>query len=220
MIWSCANDPAGYATPIIVKIHGKRQAVFFTGKGLVSVNIRTGNILWHYAWKTAYKANVAAPIYHNSHIYISSGYNSGAALIKIIYQRGRFYTRLVWKTRKMKNFFSSSILWKGYIYGFHKSLLSCMEWKSGKILWRKKGFGRGTFVGVDGHLLILGERGTLALVKMNPQRYEEKGRAYLLKRGKYWTVPTICYGKLYIRNQTEIICLTLRKTTPTDHQQE
>ncbi len=206
IIWTCGSDKAGYSTPILTTIHSVTQVVFFTGESLLGVDIRKGNILWKYEWKTAYQVNAAAPICHNNHVFISSGYSSGSALIQILYENGKFEPKLLWKTVKMKNHFSSSILWKGYVYGFHNNILSCLEWETGEIMWRQRGFFKGTLIGTEGHMLILGEQGVLAFAKMNHLKYEEKGRAHLLPKGKYWTVPTIAYGSFYIRNQKEIMC--------------
>ena len=35
-----------HATPIIAEIHGERQVIFFTQKGLVSCNTKSGDVLW------------------------------------------------------------------------------------------------------------------------------------------------------------------------------
>ena len=53
---------------------------------------------------------------------------------------------------------------------------------------------------------MLGDRGTLALAEATPEAYHELARVQALK-GKSWTAPTLAGGRLYLRDQSEIVCL-------------
>ena len=60
----------------------------------------------------------------------------------------------------------------------------------------------------DGHLIILSDRGKLGLAEATPAGYIEKASAKVLN-GLCWTVPTLANGKLYVRNEAEMICLDM-----------
>ena len=60
----------------------------------------------------------------------------------------------------------------------------------------------------DGHLIVLSEKGLLVLVEATPEAFVQKASAQVLK-GRCWTVPTLVNGKLYLRNEKEMLCLDL-----------
>ena len=108
----------------------------------------------------------------------------------------------------MRNKFSSSVLHDGYVYGFDEKTLKCLNVQTGETAWRKRDFGHGTLVYADGHLIVLGEAGQLALVEANSSDYVEKSMAQVLK-GKTWTMPTLVDGRLYVRNEAELLSLKI-----------
>ncbi|GIX03619.1 MAG: serine/threonine protein kinase [Planctomycetaceae bacterium] len=72
-------------------------------------------------------------------------------------------------------------------------------------------YGRGSAILVDGHLIVLGERGTLAVVKPNPDRWEEVRRACCLNiHPPSWAAPVLSRGRLYIRTERDLVALDLR----------
>ncbi|MCI0605860.1 PQQ-like beta-propeller repeat protein, partial [bacterium] len=115
----------------------------------------------------------------------------------------------LWKSNVAQNHFSSSVIYNDHIYGFDQGLLQCIDANSGTEKWKQTGFGKGSLILADGHLIVLGERGLLALVEATPAGYKEKGRAQVLK-GKTWTPPALANGKLYLRNKKEMICMDLK----------
>ena len=62
----------------------------------------------------------------------------------------------------------------------------------------------------DGHLIVLGERGKLGLVEATPEGFNEVASAQILK-GKCWTNPALSDGRLYLRNQTEMLALNFKE---------
>ena len=55
-------------------------------------------------------------------------------------------------------------------------------------------------------MILLGENGKLALIEATPEAYLEKARVQMLQ-GKCWTPPTLAGGRLYLRNEEELVCL-------------
>ncbi|MDE0042821.1 MAG: PQQ-like beta-propeller repeat protein [Candidatus Poribacteria bacterium] len=207
VVWSSEDDVSGYSSPITVIISGKRQTVFFTGRGLVSVSPENGEIYWRYDWPTRFNVNAATPIFiPPDKIFISSGYDMGAAVVQIKETGGQLTATEVWTSREMKNHFSSSVLYDGYLYGFDNAFLKCIEAETGEEQWVKRGFGKGSLLYADGNLIILGEEGNLALAKATPTQYEEIVQMQIFD-GRCWTMPTLSGGRLYLRNTEELICL-------------
>ncbi|MEM7350421.1 MAG: PQQ-binding-like beta-propeller repeat protein [Acidobacteriota bacterium] len=208
--WSAETDIPGYALPISFSVGGVRQTVFFTGSNVVAVDPASGKTLWKKAWKTAYDVNAAAPLFiAPDKLFVSSGYDTGATLFRIAAAGGKASATEVWKTRGMKNQFSSSIYHNGYIYGFDNKNFKCIDAATGEDKWRKGGLGHGSLFYADGHLVVLSEGGELLLVKATPKAYTEVASSQVAE-GKHWTVPTLYDGKLYVRNEQDLYCLKLK----------
>ena len=225
VIWSSHKDKLGYSSPIAITVKGVRQIICFTGTKLVSVSPTDGKIYWEYAWKTGYDVNAATPVFiPPDKVFISSGYDKGAAVLQmrvfishdddraaveqIRENQGTIRIEEIWKNRKMKNQFSSSVLHENYLYGFDNSILKCIEADTGEEQWKTRGFGKGTVILADGHLIILSDKGKLGLAEATPAGYIEKASAKVLN-GLCWTAPTLANGKLYVRNEEEIACLDM-----------
>lgn len=202
-VWRSQSDQAGYSTPIAVTIEERRQVVFFTGTKVVALSPDDGSLLWKQPWKTSYDVNAASPVFiPPDRIFISSGYDVGAAVYRVTTSG----VEQVWRNREMKNKFSSSVLYEGHLYGFDETTLKCIDAASGEMRWRARGFGHGSLVYADGRLIVLGDEGTLALVQATAEEFREGARARIFA-GKTWTVPTLAGGKLYLRDEKEIVAL-------------
>ncbi|HYN22050.1 MAG TPA: PQQ-binding-like beta-propeller repeat protein [Thermoanaerobaculia bacterium] len=213
-VWTSQNEAAGYSAPIAITVGGIRQVVFFTGRAVLAVAPKDGKLLWRVPWKTDYDVNAATPIFvAPDKLYISSGYDTGAAMFRIKVAGGRVGAEEVWQNRRMKNQFSSSVLHNGHIYGFDNSVLKCIVAATGEEKWKESGFGHGSLILADGHLVVLSERGKLLLVEATPAGYREKGSSQPLS-GKCWTGPTVAEGRLYLRNEENLLALDWRGAAP------
>lgn len=207
--WTSEDDRAGYSSPVLANLAGKKQIVFFTAEGVLGVDPDNGKLYWRYPWSTSYDVHAATPIVTSDYVFISSGYGRGCAVLKIEPDgQGGLRPHLVYKNRKMKNHFSSCVLYKDYLYGFNDSVLTCMEFRTGKVCWEQSGFNKGSVLVVDGHLIILGETGLLALAEATPDGYRQKATFQISER-RCWSVPVFCNGRLYVRDEEKLICLKM-----------
>lgn len=212
VVWTAGTDKAGYSSPIAVTVHGTRQILFFTGTSLLSISPK-GEVYWRFPWSTKYDINVATPILiPPDKVFISSAYDTGAALLQIKMENQKPMVEKIWESKVMKNHFHSSILYGNHLYGFDNAVLVCMDALTGEQKWQHSGFGKGSLIMADGHFIILGERGQLALVEVSPVEFKEKFQ-YQVFDGVTWTAPTLANGKLYLRNQKEMLCLDIAKPT-------
>src|SRR5262249_29884784 len=106
----------------------------------------------------------------------------------------------------------SPVLHGEQIYALdEKRDLTCLELKTGKVLWRRRGFQKGSLIRVDDRLVILGERGNLALAACDAAGDRELARAKPFQ-ARGWTMPVLADGRLYLRDQGEVVCLDVRKS--------
>ncbi|MCI0464865.1 MAG: PQQ-like beta-propeller repeat protein [Gemmataceae bacterium] len=208
-VWNTGDDPAGYSSPVLATLAGRKQVVFFTGKGLVGVTVG-GEVLWRYPWETQYGANIATPIIVGDYVFISSGYGRGCTVVKVEATGEKQEAKRVYEHVRMANHFSTCVLVGEHLYGFHDSLLTCMEFRTGKVRWKERGFDKGSLLVAEGLLIILGEQGKLALADASPEGYRERS-SFTVAQGRCWTVPVLAQGRLYVRDETRVVCFDLRK---------
>ncbi len=207
-IWATGDVQPGYASPSLVTIDGREQLLFFAADSLIAVVPETGRELWRFAWETPRGVNAAQPLLiPPNRIFISSAYDMGAVVLEVS-ARGWRAPRVVWKNRGFKNLYSSTVLVDGNLFGFDNKIFKCIDAATGEERWKTRGFGHGSVVVADGDLIVLGDRGQLALVEPTPERFLEKSRAEGLGE-KTWSPPAIAGGRLYLRNQAALISLDL-----------
>ena len=204
-VWRSQEDRAGYSSPITVTIGGVRQVLFFTARNLVSLAPADGSLYWKVPWKTSYEVNAAVPVFvAPDKVFVSSGYGKGSVLLRVNGAGDKAAVEEIWRSREMKNHFSSSVLHDGHLYGFDDKTLKCVDVATGETVWRKRGLGHGTLLLADGHLIVLGDHGGLVLVEATAEEYRERGQTRMFK-GKTWTMPTLVGGKLYLRDESELL---------------
>lgn len=209
VVWTSGDDAAGYSAPIAFTVDGVRQVAFFTSTRISGVSPKDGTILWSRPWRTSYDVNAAAPIFiPPNRLFVSSGYDTGSALLEIRKGEAGFEVDEVWKARNLKNKFSSSIQVGDTIYGFDNETFKAIDLATGKDRWRHRGLGHGSLIFADGHFIVLGEKGTLALVEASPESYKEKASVGFFD-GKCWTAPTLVGNRLFLRDEQQLVSLDL-----------
>jgi outer membrane protein assembly factor BamB len=207
VVWQALDDPIGEGSPVWVESSGKPQVIFFTGAGAVGVAPKDGKPLWRYPWKTQYDLNIATPIYAEGKVFISSNYGTGGAVFRLT---DKEEPETVWKEKTMQNHISTSVLYEGHLYGFSEQRLRCVDFETGEMKWDKTGLGKGSLVVADGHLIVLGDHGDLALAKVTPDKYTEVSRCQVFDKEKLtWTVPVLSGSRLFIRHENGLVALDL-----------
>jgi outer membrane protein assembly factor BamB len=213
LVWKALSDPVGYSSPIAATLAGVRQVLFLTNTALVSLSPRDGRVLWRHPWETKDGFNIATPIVFGDYVFVSSAYGKGCTLLEVSAAAdGSPRAAVVYEHNRMRNYFASSVLYEGHVYGFDNTSLACMDVRSGKIVWREadeRKYKKGSFLIADGHLIVLGEYGRLALAAATPEGYCEKA-SFTVSRHKCWTVPVLAGGRLYVRDQSSLVCLDLK----------
>ncbi|WP_372366805.1 PQQ-binding-like beta-propeller repeat protein [Candidatus Uabimicrobium sp. HlEnr_7] len=208
IVWESGQESSSYSTPIIVK-DKQPQVIFLTGSSCIGISPDNGHTLWRYPLEREIESNASAPIYHKNFVFFCADSHRGSTLLKLEPQQG-YQVQKVWKS-KVRNRFSSSILWKGHLYGCGGQFLVCVDFTTGKIKWKKRGFHNGMITGLsNGDAIVLGEKGNLSLIELNSKKYINKGTCFPFPGSRCRATPTVVDDSIFLRNREEIICLNLR----------
>ena len=207
--WKTGSEGAGYASVIVAEIGGVRQALALTGDALLSVKIDNGELLWRYTKVLTRSIGMATPIFHDGHVFVSTAFDTDCALLKL---GPRTMSEVYFKREMMSYFyFSTPVLVGDTLYSYANSILTAMDFKTGKVAWKNRSVGRGSMIYADKRLYVLGEDGVMGLVEPTPQAYREAARFEILTdQSPARTPPVISDGKLYLRVQDHLICYDIK----------
>jgi outer membrane protein assembly factor BamB len=201
------SDQAGYSSCIVADVEGIRLIMAFTSRAAVGIRVSDGAVMWRYEPVANKRANVATPIFHKNKVFYSSAYGTGAALLQLQAVGNRITAEEVYFTKDMQNHHGGVILVDGYIYGYSGSILTCLEFNTGKRVWRDRSVGKGSLTYADGNLYLLGEGHQVGLARATPEGYVERSRFSIEDHGKAsWAHPVVSGGRLYIRNLGTLTC--------------
>lgn len=217
--WKAGSGTPGYSSPALREVGGTKQIIAFTGAGAAGVVPQSGEVLWEYPYKTDYDCNIATPLAYEGQVFISAGENHGSALLSLTAQNETFKVGEVWtsfgKGSVLRNEWQTSILLDGHLYGLDNvgsagpvTHLTCVNAKTGKCVWQQPRFGKSNLIAADGKLFISTMKGELVVVRATTDGFDELGRAKVL--GTTRQAPALANGRLYLRDDREIVCLDVR----------
>jgi len=226
-IWKCAvpdiggrgKDGAGYASMVVAEIDGVRQYIQILGRGAVGVEAETGRFLWGYNRVANGVANIPTPVVRGNFVFVTTSYRTGCALLKLTRNGDRMDAEEVYflGPEEFENHHGGVVLVGDHLYGGSgqaNGIPVCLEWETGKIVWKPEAPGRGSaaVVFADGHLYFRYEDGLVALIEATPEEFRLKGTFQTaVKKGPSWPHPVIHEGKLYLRDNDTLMCYDVRK---------
>lgn len=209
------TDNAQYSSIIGVTHNGGRQLIQLTMQTLAGVDPSNGKVLWtsEFPGKTAV---IPTPIFKDGQVFVAAGYGVGCQSVKI--GSGNKVEKL-YENTNMVNHHGGVVLVGDHLYGFSdKGGWTCMELKTGEVVWADKSAKKGAIHYADGMLYLLEEdSGTVILIEASPKGWNEKGRFVIEPqttqrnpKGKVWTHPVVANGKLYLRDQELLFCFDVK----------
>ncbi len=222
--YQLGEELASYASLQTAKIGGRNWCLAFCRGGLLAFEPAAGMETLHYPWRARIleSVNASMPVVVDDEIFISETYGPGSALLKLA--GGKLET--VWaddarsREKAMQTHWNTCIYHEGFLYGSsgrhaHEAEVRCIEWKTGKVRWSEPGLSRCSLTYIDGHLLCLGEYGTLHLLRATPERFEQVAEWTPAENGEQllnapaWAAPIVSRGLLYLRGDDRLLCAEL-----------
>ncbi|MCB1035537.1 MAG: PQQ-binding-like beta-propeller repeat protein, partial [Acidobacteria bacterium] len=215
------TDGAGYSSVVISKAGGVKQYVQLLGRGVVGIDAAKGKFLWGYNPVANDIANIPTPLIHGDLVFASSGYGTGAALLRLKRMKGGAVTAeevYFLKADTFQNHHGGMILHEGHVYsgtGHNRGFPMSVELASGAVNWgpiRNDGKSSAAVTYADGNLYFRYQNGLMLLVEATPTEYREKGSFMIpdVKR-ESWPHPVIANGKLLLREQGKLYAYDVKK---------
>ncbi len=209
--WFSPKGGYGYSSPHLMIIKSVPQILLLSGAGALSVAPFDGKLLWEHVWPA--DSRIVQPILTpNGDLVIGSGFSEGIGTRRIAISQdlGGWATEERWTSNRLKPYFNDIVMHGGHAYGFDGSIMACIDLADGKRKWKGGRYGHGQLVLLPDQdlLLVISEKGNLALVEAAPEKFSEIAKFPAIK-GKTWNHPVLVDDTLLIRNAQEMAAFKL-----------
>ena len=218
------DELASYSSPISATFHGEKTALYFARGGLLGFDPETGKQRFYQKWRSKLEesVNAANPVVVGDRILVTECYEKGSLCLEV---QKDFTLKEVWSDlgkdrgeQSLMAHWCTPMLDGKHIFGCSarhspQADFRCVEFATGEVKWIQKKTRWTTAIKIDGHLLTLSEDGTLALVKLNPEKYEKVAQWTGEKNPDLeypcWAPPVVSRGLLYVRGKGKLVCYEL-----------
>ena len=213
------DDPktqrTGYASPILLRLGGRRLLVNLALRALVCVDAESGKRYATFPKRTKYDASCATPVYHRGGVFYTLPTRSGCVFLTLVTEGDGMRFRKAWEG-PMDSCHGAAVAVEGYIYGsgWNATGWVCYDAASGTQHYDDKTIAVGSAACADGRLYCLGEKGTVALVRPTPQAFDIASRFRLVNSPKCkdaWAHPVILDRRLYLRYHDRLYCYDIAR---------
>jgi outer membrane protein assembly factor BamB len=229
--WRSLSDKASYSAPIIIKQAGKDVLVCWTANRVAGMNPLDGKIYWDcFFSKARMGMNISTPVKFGEYIFVSAFYE-GSMLIKL--DKEKTAAEIAWRRKGESEVITDSLhccnstplIIGDNIYGVDsQGQLRCLDLATGDRIWEdltavpKARWGNIHMVKNAGKIWMFNERGELIISELSPKGFKEISRTKIIKPtkkqlkqrgGVCWTHPAFANKNIYIRNDEQLICLSL-----------
>jgi outer membrane protein assembly factor BamB len=201
-----------YASPTLYEHGNIRQILGATTWSYFAVDPATGRIMWNFPYYKLGDRNTDrgtlitfTPIYRDDEIFISTGYNYPAVLLRVSVD-GNTVTEK-WRCPSFDNHHGHVVRVGNYLYGsnWHNNSQGdwiCVDWESGKVMWEQDWYCKGSIITAGGMIYIYEERqGNVGLLKPDPRQFNLMGSFRIrVGTGPHWAHPVIHHPYLMIRH--------------------
>lgn len=227
-----AREP-GYAPPTLISAAGREQLILWHPQAVNSLNPDTGELYWSLPFESRAGMSIATPRQYGDLLFFSCFYN-GSLMTRLgsaqpsavkIFQSPKASEK---DTAMLHTVMSTPFIEDGHIYGVCSyGQLRCLKVETGERVWETFAattggqpvrWGNAFLVKHENRFFLFNEHGELIIARLTPKGYEEVDRVRLLeptnrdpRREVVWTHPAFGSRSVFVRNDREIIRVSLAK---------
>ena len=217
VIWSSPGkgDATSYCSPLFIANQQIPQIVTTMARNIIGIEAATGNLLWSHPYQNNRQIHPNTPVYDGKDmILITNGYDRGSVMLRLT--NGGRSVEKVWENHDLKSKHGGIVKIGDYAYmgGDDRSgrFWHSVHWYTGRVAWRDNTLMTGAVIADgDGMLYMYSERGEMALVRANPEKFDLVSRFPItLGTDQHWAHPVIHRGILYVRRGNALMAYRIK----------
>ena len=202
LIWYSGGEgtTSSYCSPLYIGGYSFPIIVTNTEKHIIAINADTGEKLWSHPQTNSNNIHPNTPLYSDGMIFSTTGYGGGTIMLRL--KDGGKSIEQVWNNN-VDNQIGGAVKIGDYIYtsGHRNRGFYCINWNTGAIKYKVNQISPSAVIAAGGMLYAYSDRGEMALVKPNPDKFElVSSFKVTLGTNQHWAHPVIHDGVLYIRH--------------------
>jgi outer membrane protein assembly factor BamB len=213
LIWSSKGEGelSAFCSPIYIADNNiVPQIVTMTAGHILGIDVANGRMLWSFPYRTRNAVHSNSPFYKdNTLLCLASG--TGAVMLR--FRNGGREVEKMWEAPRLDPVVGHSMVVGDYIYcsGDINKFWFCANRHTGEILYQDNTLPPGAVIFADGMLYCYTERGVVALVKPDAEKFNIVSR-FTVVRGtdQHWAHPVIHNGVLYIRHGDSLMAYKVK----------
>ena len=195
VVWSVGSDVASYQSPMLTTVDGRELVLVGGDQYLFALDPANGREVWRYEHGgRGFYAKIVNPVRVARDEFLITYRPDESVLLKTAPR-----PEVAWSTRELKLNYATPVVSGGRIFGYSGAFLTAIDARTGTLAWRSRPPGDGFPILVDGHLVVLTKRGTLAVAATDSAAYDEKASIELFTR-LAWTPPSFAEGRIFARD--------------------
>lgn len=201
---------AGYGTPIFLDDQEVPLVVIMMGDHILGLDVMSGEMYWSYAHTNRFSEHPNTPIYSDNRLLFMSAYGQGALMLEL--SDGGRKVSPAWEIKELGHTTGHIVKAGNYVYGpGDRTHWHCVDWQTGKVIYSDKTLAVGTIIAAEGLLYCYSDKGEMALVKPNPERFEIISKFPItLGTEQHWAHPVIYKGILYVRHGDTLMAYKIK----------
>ena len=213
LIWSSPGEgtESAYCSPQYVGDQSIPIVVTSTADFIIALNANTGEKLWSFPQTNEYNIHPNTPLYYNGMILSATGYRKGAVMLRL--KDGGKTVEQVWENTEMDTQLGGVVKIGDYVYasGHNNRYWFCVDWNTGETRYKVRDLAPCNVISADGMLYCYSEKGEMALVKPNPEKFDMASNFKItLGTDQHWPHTVIHDGVLYIRHGDALMAYKIK----------
>ena len=203
LIWSSPGEGtiSAYCSPQYIGDQTAPMVVTSAFEYIIAWDANTGEKLWSFPRTSKYDQHPNTPLYYNGMIFSPSG--DGAPSVMLRLKDGGKDVEQAWQNPEVDTQMGGSVRIGDCIYtsGQTNRYWFCVDWNTGETKYKVRDLAACNVIFADGMLYCYSDKGTMNLVKPNPEKFELiSSFDVTLGTDTHWAHPVIHDGVLYIRH--------------------
>jgi len=209
-----AKETAGYSSPILVELGGRRQIIAITSYRTFAADAATGKVLWTVGLELTENACSTIPVLCGNSVFVTNTSVKEQVSTLLRPNSSGDKAEEAWAI-PLRTTSGSALQLDGNLYVAGERKLRgffCLDPNTGKVKAQLPKPTNASAVWADGKLFVLSADGKAMLLKPTVKGFETLGVFSIVQKmtKDAWAHPVLCDGRLYLRYHDTLFCYDVK----------